>query len=189
MNRRQGLVLVSMVMAVLSVSMLAGQDQGAREGRGAQSPAAPEAQPGHGTGKLVIFADVAVFSKPADPENCFLRNRFKRGQRIGWRITAKDGGTGEVENTAVVVGHITYGGRTVDVQGRWRGAPWVRPNPPATPRGYLSPPTNLWNVIWTVPDDAPVGAVSYTITATDRFGRTAEFTPFSYENSQLAIVD
>ena len=165
-------------MAVLTVSMLA-----------AQAPLPPAAQPGHGMGKLVVFADVAIFSTPADPENCFLRSRFKRGQRIGWRITARDGGTGEVENTALVVGHVTYGGKTVDVPGRWRGAPWAGEKPPPTPRGYLSPPTNLWNVIWKVPDDAPVGAVSYTITATDRFGRTAEFTPFSYENSQLAIVE
>jgi len=41
---------------------------------------------------------------------------------------------------------------------------------------------------WLVPDDAPTGTVKYTVTATDRFGRTATFTPFSYENGQLAIV-
>jgi hypothetical protein len=39
-----------------------------------------------------------------------------------------------------------------------------------------------------VPDDAPVGRISYTVTATDRFGRKASFTPFSAEASQLVIV-
>jgi hypothetical protein len=39
-----------------------------------------------------------------------------------------------------------------------------------------------------VPDDAPTGRVSYTVTATDRFGRKASFTPFSYETSQITIV-
>jgi hypothetical protein len=30
--------------------------------------------------------------------------------------------------------------------------------------------------------------ISYTVTATDRFGRTATFTPFSAQASQLVIV-
>ena len=36
-------------------------------------------------------------------------------------MTAIDGGSGEVENTAVLVAHVTYGGSTVDVPMRWRG--------------------------------------------------------------------
>jgi hypothetical protein len=50
-------------------------------------------------------------------------------------------------------------------------------------------PLELWTGFWTVPDDAPTGTVSYTVTATDPFGRTATFTPFSYSGSQLAIVE
>ena len=123
--------------------------------------------------------------RPCDPDNCVLTNRFKKGQRVGFRMTAFDGGSGEVENTAVLVGHITYAGRTVDVPMRWRGA--AGPSAPA-PRGYLRSPAELWTGFWVVPDDAQPGTLSYTVTATDRFGRTATFTPFSYETSQLAIV-
>lgn len=139
-------------------------------------------------GKLVIFADVAVFINPNDPRNCFLQNRFKKGDRMGWRMTAVDGNTGEVENTAELTVHVTSGGKTIDVPGRFRGAQFLDPAA-ATPRGYLSPPRNLWVGIWVIPPDAAVGAVRYTVTAKDRFGRTAEFTPFSYENSQVAIVE
>ena len=37
-------------------------------------------------------------------------------------------------------------------------------------------------------DDAVTGVLTYTVTATHRFGRTASFTPFSAEASQLTIV-
>ena len=114
-----------------------------------------------------------------------MMNRFKKGQRIGFRMTAIDGGSGEVENSATLVAHVTYAGKTVDAPMRWRGA--AGPDAPA-PRGYLRSPFNLWTGSWTVADDAPTGVVSYTVTATYRFGRTATFTPFSAEASQLVIV-
>jgi hypothetical protein len=156
----------------------------AGQGRG-QPAAPPAAQPGHPTGKLVIWGDVALFNRPDDPDNCILTNRYKRGQRVGFRMTAIDGGSGDVENTAVLVAHVNYGGKTIDVPMRWRGAAG-RAAP--APRGYLRSPFELWTGSWTVPDDAPTGALSYTVTATDRFGRTATFIPFSAEASQLVIV-
>ena len=51
---------------------------------------------------------------PFPPENCFLRNRFLRGQGVGFRVTAIDGGTGMPEPSAEVVVHVTHGGKTVD---------------------------------------------------------------------------
>ena len=133
----------------------------------------------------MIWGDTAIFINPTDPDNCILTNRFKRGQRVGFRMTAIDGGTGEVENTATLVAHVTYAGKTVDAPMRWRGA--AGPSAPA-PRGYLRSPAELWTGSWTVPDDAPIGRISYTVTATDKFGRKATFTPFSAEASQLVIV-
>lgn len=133
----------------------------------------------------MIWGDTAIFINPTDPDNCLLTNRFKRGQRVGFRMTAIDGGTGEVENTATLVAHVTYAGKTVDAPMRWRGA--AGRSAPA-PRGYLRSPAELWTGFWTVPDDAPIGRISYTVTATDKFGRKAEFTPFSAEASQLVIV-
>ena len=37
--------------------------------------------------------------------------------------------------------------------------------------------------------DAPIGTIVYTVTATDRFGRTATFSPFINVVSQLAVVE
>ena len=177
------------VLSVASFSSFAEQAQApaGAQGRGQQQAAAPPpaAQPGHPSGKLVIWGDTAIFINPTDPDNCLLTNRFKRGQRVGFRMTAIDGGTGEVENTATLVAHVTYAGKTVDAPMRWRGA--AGPSAPA-PRGYLRSPAELWTGFWTVPDDAPVGRISYTVTATDRFGRKATFAPFSAEASQLVIV-
>lgn len=136
-------------------------------------------------GKLVIWGDVAIFINPTDPNNCILTNRFKAGQRVGFRMTAVDGGSGEVEQTATLVAHVNYGGKTIDAPMRWRGA--AGPKAPA-PRGYIRAPYELWTGFWTVPADAKPGTISYTVTATDKFGRTATFTPFSAEASQLVIV-
>src|SRR5690348_15253442 len=76
---------------------LAGQDQppAAARGRGAP-PAPPPAQPGHPMGKLIIWGDLASYDNPPTlPTHCLLTNRFKRGQRVGIRMTAIDGGSGE----------------------------------------------------------------------------------------------
>ena len=174
--------VVGDAMAV-TLAAQAQQPAAGAQGRGAAAPAPPPArQPGHGMGQLVIWGDVSLFEKIGTPDNCILTNRFKKGQRVGFRMTAKDGGTGETENTAVLTVHITYAGKTVDAPMRWRGGG------ANTPRGYLRPPSDLWTGFWLVPDDAPVGMVTYTVTATDSFGRKATFTPFSFETSQLMIV-
>ena len=149
-----------------------------------QPAAAPPSQAGHPTGQLIIWGDLASFDNPPTaPTHCVLANRFKRGQRVGIRMTAIDGGTGEVENTAVMTAHLTYAGTTIDVPKRWRG---VGGAPPAE---YPHQPSEMWTGVWTVPADAPVGTVKYTVTATDRFGRTATFSPFINLVSQLAIVE
>ncbi len=158
-------------------------------GRGAPPP--PARQPGHGTGKLVIWGDTALFDGRLNPENCLLMSRFKRGMRLGFRMTAIDGGTGETENTAVITGHLTYNSKTkgkltVDIPMRWRGG--AGPNAPA-PVGYLRVPLELWTGFWVVPEDAETGMISYTMTATDSFGRTASFRIFPDVGSQTYIVD
>ncbi len=95
--------------------------QGQGRGRG-EPPPPPPPQPGHPSGKLVIWGDLASFDVPGTlPTHCILTNRFKRGQRLGIRMTAIDGGSGEVENTAVLTAHLVYGGSTIDVPMRWRG--------------------------------------------------------------------
>jgi hypothetical protein len=172
------LVLLSLivVLALGAGADIAGQAQ-------QQAPPAPPApQPGHGMGKLVIWGDMADFSRPGTPLRCYNTNRFRRGQRAGFRMTAVDGATGEVENTAEMVVHIQYMGKTIDVPMRWRGVG----NFPK--QEYLRAPVEMWTAMWEVPMDAPIGALSYTVTAKDRFGRTASFTPFPNMLTQLTIV-
>jgi hypothetical protein len=167
------------VVAILAIavgSILVGQQ---RQGA---APPPPEPQPGHPSGKLVIWGDIASFDQPATaPTHCILTSRFKRGQRVGFRMTAIDGGSGEVENTAVFTIHLKYAGQTLDIPMRWRG----QGNFPASE--YPRQPSEMWTGVWVVPADAPLGALSYTVTATDRFGRTASFSPFINVVSQLTI--
>jgi hypothetical protein len=40
-----------------------------------------------------------------------------------------------------------------------------------------------------VPADAPIGIVRYTVTATDKYGRSGEFKPFEVQASQLTIAE
>jgi hypothetical protein len=87
------------VVTATTASLLAGGGQAPAQGQqGRGQPAAPPPpQAGHPSGKLVIWGDIALFTPPDAPDNCILTNRFKRGQRVGFRMTAIDGGTSEVE--------------------------------------------------------------------------------------------
>src|SRR5215212_1006182 len=115
--------LCVLMLAVLATLAQAPPAQPAAQGRGGAqaAPPPPPPQAGHPSGKLVIWGDVALFERPPHPDSCILTNRFKRGQRVGFRMTAIDGGTGEVENTGVLTAHIMYSGQTIEVPMRWRG--------------------------------------------------------------------
>lgn len=179
------------LLTIALVSTVAGQDQPPAQGRGGgrgrgtppPPPPPPAAQAGHPSGKLVIWGDLADFTRPAPVLRCYATSRFKRGQRAGFRMTAIDGGSGEVENTAEMVIHVTYGGGTLDIPMRWRG------NQPFPQQEYLHAPVEMWTGVWEVPADATLGTLSYTVTAVDRFGRTATFSPFPNHLSQFAIVE
>jgi hypothetical protein len=191
------LVVLTLVTATLVAQAGAGAQggpppQGRAAGPGGRgAPPPPQPRAGHGQGQLVIWGDTALFDGRANPDNCVLMSRFIRGMRMGFRMTAIDGATGEVENTAVITAHITYNSKTkgkltVDAPMRWRGA--AGPNAPV-PNGYMRVPLELWTGFWTVPDDAETGMVTYTMTAVDHFGRKASFTPFPDIGSQVYIVD
>jgi len=179
------LSLVALV-ATSAGSTAAGQAAPPAQGRGRGAPPPPpEPQPGHGTGRLVIWGDLGDMARPgtATPR-CFNTNRFRRGQRAGFRMTAIDGGTGETENTAEMVVHLNYAGKAIDIPMRWRG---VGGFPAAEyPRGQ---PSEMWTAVWEVPADAMTGIFDYTVTAKDRFGRTATFRPFPNHLSQFTIIE
>jgi len=80
------------------------------------APAAPPA----GQGKLVVYGDVTLFYPPPHPDNCVLRNRFKRGEPVGFRMFVADPSTGGLEESAKLVVHVTVGGMNVDIPMRYR---------------------------------------------------------------------
>ena len=125
--------------------------------------------------KLILYGDIAWYIGRGQPNNCILKSRFKRGEGVGFRMVAIDPMTGKYSETAELVVHLTYGGKTVDIPMRYRGPDYPQPN--------------FHTLRWTVPNDAPLGVVRYTVTGKDKEGRTGEFKPFSVEDSQLQIVD
>jgi hypothetical protein len=137
---------------------------------------APPAQPAQGTGKLIVYGDMALFQPPGHPENCILRNRFKRGDPVGFRMFVADPSTGNREESATLVVHLSVSGKTVDIPMRYRAT-------------AQQPERQFWVAKWVVPQDTPVGIIRYTVTATDKYGRTGEFKPFEVQASQLTIVE
>jgi hypothetical protein len=169
MKRTSSLVVLTTLgifLGMLAAFPLAGQESGSKP-----------------VGQLVLFADTAVFADPASPENCTLRNRFKRGDNVGFRLYAVDGGSDKPEESATVVVHITSGGKTYDLTALYRAVPHKND------KGMNMPiRQGMWTAKWLVPDDAPTGTVKYSASATDKYGRTTEWTPPGGQPSFLTIV-
>ena len=146
---------------------------GAQQSSSAAGQSAPPAQ---GKGSLIVYGDMALFQPPGHPENCILRNRFKRGEPVGWRMFVADPSTQKREESAQLVVHLTVAGKTIDIPMRYR----------ATEK---QPERQFWVAKWIVPADAPIGILRYTVTATDKYGRSGEFKPFEVQASQLTIVE
>ena len=149
--------IVAALLAILATSPLAGQ-----------TPA--------GGNRLILSGDLTYFFGPGLPKNCFLNNQYKRGEPVGFRMTAINPATGKRDRATQLVVHLTYGGKTIDLPMRDR-------------QTEKQPEREFWVLKWVVPADTPTGIVRYTVTATDPQGRTGEWTPFVVEASQLTIVD
>ena len=126
--------------------------------------------------RLILSGDVAYFFGPGKPLNCTLNNRFKKGDPVGFRMTAINPATGKRDRATQLVVHLTYGGKTIDLPMRDR-------------QTAQQPEREFWVLKWVVPDDAPLGIVRYSVTAKDPQGRTGEWKPFEVEASQLTIVE
>jgi len=163
--RRTGFLAASVIVLVV----IAGS--GGREIRAFQSP-----PPASGQGKLIVYGDMALFQPPGHPDNCILRNRFKRGEPVGFRMFVADPSTQKREESAQLIVHVNVAGRTVDIPMRYRAT-------------AAQPEREFWVAKWVVPQDTPTGIIRYTVTATDKYGRTGEFKPFEVNDSQLTIVE
>jgi hypothetical protein len=157
-------IVLALSMGLLATALMAGQGT----------------QP---AGKLVLFGDLNAFASPTNPIPCTARNRFKKGETVGFRLFAVDGGTGDAEASAEVTVHISSGGKTYDLPTLFRGVPHK------TPEGRDMPiRPGMWTAKWVVPDDAPTGTVELSATARDKLGRTAEWKPLGGAPSFLTIV-
>jgi hypothetical protein len=161
---------ITTTLALLAASATMGLGDG---NTAVQTQPAPAAQPGT---RLIVYGDMALFQPPGHPENCILRNRFKRGEPVGWRMFVADPQTGAREESAQLVVHVNFAGKTQDIPMRYRAT-------------AAQPERQFWVAKWIVPADAPIGIVRYTVTATDKNGRTGEFKPFEVQASQLTIVE
>src|SRR5438094_9857564 len=126
--------------------------------------------------RLVLSGDIVYFFGPGKPRNCTMNNRFKRGEPVGFRMTAINPATGKRDRNTQLVLHLNYGGKTIDLPMRDR-------------QTEQQPEREFWVLKWVVPNDAPLGIVRYTVTAKDSEGRTGEWKPFDVEASQLTIVE
>ena len=98
-------------------------------------------------------------------------------------MTAIDGGTGEPEFSTDMVIHLNYAGQTMDIPVRWRGVGGF----PAAEYGHQ--PVEQWTGVWEIPLDAMIGSFEYSVTAKDKFGRTASFTPFPNHLTRFTIIE
>jgi hypothetical protein len=127
------------------------------------------------SGSLVVYGDVVYFYPPGNARNCILNSQFKRGEPVGFRMTAIDPTTGKRDRAAQLVVHLSYAGKSVDVPMRDR-------------QTATQPEREFWVAKWVVPDDAPMGIVRFTVTARNPQGQTGEFKPFEVQASQITIV-
>jgi hypothetical protein len=137
---------------------------------------AGQAQSGSAPAPLIVYGDMTLFAGRGKPDNCMLKSRYRRGEPVGFRMTAIDPLTGKREESAELVVHLDYAGKTVDVPMRYRGT-------------AKEPELTFWVAKWVVPDNAPTGIIRYTVTARDKKGRTGEFVPFRQDLSELTIVE
>jgi len=163
--RRQSRTMIALLAVSAALAL-------GRETAAVQSQDAPRGP----ANRLIVYGDMAMFVPPGNPENCILRSRFKRGDPVGWRMFVADPQTGNREESAQLVVHVNYAGKTLDIPMRYRAT-------------AAQPERQFWVAKWVVPPDAAIGIVRYTVTATDKYGRTGEFKPFEVQASQLTIVE
>ena len=125
---------------------------------------------------LFLYGDMAVFWGGGNPENCILKSRYKRGEPVGFRMTAIEPATGAFAETAELVVKIPLPDRTEILPMRYRGT------------GERARP-GFWTAKWVVPPDTPFGVIRYTVEATDKDGRTGVWAPYNIESSMLTIME
>jgi hypothetical protein len=157
MNNLIRFAVLAIILLVVATSPLAGQSA-------------------TGGKRLILSGDLTYFMGMGKPLNCVMNSRYKRGEPVGFRMTAINPETEKRDRGTQLVVHINYGGKTIDLPMKDHQTP-------------ERPETEFWTAKWIVPADAPTGVVRYTVTAVDPQGRTGEWKPFENVLSLLTIVD
>lgn len=132
----------------------------------------PQPTPVPMVNKIILYGDMVLFAGGDNPENCVLKSRYRRGEAVGFRMTAIYPLTGEFAETAELTVKLATG-ETIPMRYRGTGD---------------RPRKGMWTAKWVVPDDAPLGIMRYTVEAKDKEGRTGTFAPFDVDASMLTIV-
>src|SRR5207247_7630629 len=64
--------------------------------------------------RLILSGDIVYFFGPGKPRNCTMTNLFKRGEPVGFRLTAINPATGTRDRATQPVHHLNYGGKTYE---------------------------------------------------------------------------
>jgi len=106
---------------------------------------------------------------------CVLRNQYKRGEAVAWRIRVLLPSGTVADDTALksVVVELGNGERL-----------------PAKYGSHGNPPTDwFWSVYWTVPANFPTGSLGYKVIATMRDDSMVTWEPFTRSATQLTVIE
>src|SRR5262245_60227136 len=98
----------------------------------------------HDGERLILSGDLAYFFGPGKPLNCTLSNRYKRGEPVGFRMTAINPATGKRDRATQLVVHLNYAGKVLDIPMRDR-------------QTEQQPERDFFVAKWIDPADAPLG--------------------------------
>ena len=106
---------------------------------------------------------------------CVLRNQYKQGQTVVWRVRLRDqtGKQLDAKGVKSVVVELPDGQKFPMRYG---------PHPKGHTDDYF------WTASWKVPATYPTGTFAYKVLATGLDGRTHDWAPFNVGSSELTIV-
>jgi hypothetical protein len=171
-------VVVALAVGAAAVACGGGSDNkspATTQPAGTQAPAA--------TTKLILDLDTVRGSAnlPADAaikaaRSCVQASKFPLGGQVVWRIKVVDPRTGsEMDDKALATVVV----KLADGQ-TFKASYGVH--------GSSAPFESFWAVTWTIPVTYPTGAVDYTVTATDKEGRTGVWNQFKVASAMLTVV-
>jgi len=151
-----------------------------------ESGSRPAEPPVHASGPVFLEGDLVRGNTAAGITGpvCVMVNEFKRGEKIVFRIRARDVSGAALDDKGLK-------GVAVQLSDGQTFAAEYRARPPLAVRkafGLAGPSDHFWSAVWTIPADYPTGSLGYKVIATDLEGRTHAWTPFNDPRSLPAVV-